>query len=169
MGGLRTSFLFLGEDLDEGHWAQPPGRDWNLIGTRFPFFLGTDFPFIGQWNEEDMKIVTSKLEAEYVLYSRDQLSESQIQGNLKASVDQLRDLSKTLQEVDEVAIEGILNAVEGLGSVGILGAAKQCMHPIDGTPELGEVWQTVYQVMSDYDDLCFLSAGRPRFHFTRWY
>jgi hypothetical protein len=199
LAGLRTTFLFLGDDLKCSYWPQPLSEDWNLIGTRFPFVFDFRLPFIGQCNFEDIQIVTAKFEAERVLYVRDQLTEAKVQASLKASVDELKNAKKTLDAVDEVAIEAVLRSVESLGNVGVLGAVKESVEPLDPackfcptTKKLiervldqGDVdskaagkqaakmdteysgkWQTVYQVLTDYDDLRFMSDRRTRFHLT---
>ena len=184
VSGLRTSFLFLGNDLKD--WPQQPKQDWNLIGTSFPFILGTRYPFqdallpfpiLGQCNYEDLHIVTSKLEAQHVLYLRDAASERRVQANFEASVEQLRNLEKTIREIDGIAIDAVLARVESLGNVGITGTAEEKRIPLyddvtkfefipASTPEK---WQTIYQVLSDYDDIRTLSDGRLRLHFTNFY
>jgi hypothetical protein len=202
LAGLRTTFLFLGDDLKCSYWPQPLSEDWNLIGTRFPFVLDFQLPFIGQCNFEDIQIVTTKFEAERVLYVRDQLTEAKLQASLKASVDQLKNAKKALNEVDEVAIEAVLRSVESLGNVGVLGAVKESIEPLDPsckfcptTRKLIErvagkdtadsqasaspaakndiedwgKWHTVYQVLTDYDDLRFMSDRRTRFHLTNFF
>lgn len=192
--GLRASFLYLGNDLDSDYWPKPYSDDWNLIGNRFPFVIGSAdvfdapaglrmIPIIGGWipipgqcNYEDIQVLTSKFEAERVLYVRDQLTESRIQANLKASVDQLKNLKKTLSEVDEVAIDGVLESVESLGNLGILGAAEErivALDPKDGSTATKQTdepsWQTLYEVLSDYDDLLTFARGRTRLHLTNFF
>ena len=175
--GLRTSFLYLGNDLKEPYWPIPYAQDWNLIGTSFPFVLGTVYgwvPIIGQLHYEDIQVVTSKLEARRLLYVRDQLTESRIQGDLKASVDQLKRLKDTLSKVDEVAIDGVLESVESLGNLGILGAVEQDvvrLNSSEAQPDAAprESWQTLYEVLSDYDDLRTFTDGRVRLHLTNFF
>lgn len=180
LADLRTSFLYLGNDLEEAHWPKPYGREWNLIGTRFPFVLGLakwpllpiELPILGQLHYEDMQVVTSKFEARRVLYLRDQLTESRIQADIKASVDQLRNLNDTLEEIEEVAIEGVLASVESLGNVGIVGEATQTVTLLGPTPAPGvqvPVWQSMYEVLSDYDDLRTFTEGRWRLHLTNFF
>jgi len=175
LAGLRTTFLFVGDDLDSEYWPKPLSEDWNLVGTRFPFVLDVSPPFVGQWNYEDIQVVTSKFEAQHVLYVRDQLTESELQANLKASIEQLKNPKTTLDDVDEVAIEAVLRSVESLGNVGVLGEATETVDVFGrrgaGTDSAASSlkWQTVYQVLTDYDDLRSLSVGWLRMHLTNFF
>lgn len=167
--GLHTSQLYLGDDLER--WAEPPGTDWYLIGTRFPFILDYRFPFIGQYAHTDVQVLTAKLSADYVLYAADKLSEKQIQTKLEATVEQLSDLSTALTEADKVSIEGVLTAVESLGNIGVLGQTTERIVEIGSEGPMAEgktVSRTVYEVLTDYDDLERLSRSWPRLHFSRW-
>lgn len=170
LGSLRTSFLYLGNDLHTDRWAHPPGRDWSLVGTRFPYILSFDFPFLGQWSYEDCMVVTSKFEARWVLYARDQLSESRIQSKLEAAFDDVEELGK----IEDVVIDAVLSSVESLGNTGILGPMETRIVPLEKALSVGEQstpasWQPVYQVLSDYNDLHSFALGRWRMHLTRFF
>ena len=168
LAGIELSTLYIGTDFER--WAHPPGKDWSLFGSRFPFIFGQHFPYIGQWAVDHVQVVTSRFAARHVLFASDRLTETRVQANLKASAEQLSNLGDTLAEIDEVAIDGILAAVESLGNVGILGEVQQEIVPRCRWDQVREqAPQDIYVVMTDYEDLERFAKSRTRLHFTRWW
>lgn len=137
LAGLRTTYLVVGSDLAD-HFDHV-SHDWALIGKNFPFLLGVQWrdvswlPFkfplvtIGQFTRNHFYIVTSRLEAEHVLYAQDSLVERKIQADLQATLDELSNAE--LLAAEQLEIDVVLSAVESLGSVGILGNAEQEIIP----------------------------------------
>ena len=189
LAGLRTSFLFVGTDLKEQ--LKYVSHDWTLVGRKFPFilgaswvrFMGLPIPLIypGQLSRDDYYIVTSRLEAEYILYAQDSVVEREIQANLEATIDQLSQI-EALSKTEELQIDAILASVESLGSLGILGLVEEENKPmleaqctwakagpdatILGRQAEDASWQTVYAIMSEIDDLDILVSRHPRLHLT---
>ena len=180
LGHIELATLYLGDDFDA--WAQPPGVDWSLFGARFPFVLGwwdwdvdlfglpLGLPYPGQLGRDHVQVITSRLAAKYMLYASDRITERKIEANLEASVEQLQNLGDTLTEVDEVAIDAVLGAVESLGTVGVLGEMRQEAVPVCQWEELeNPALQDIYVVMTEYDDLQRFASSKPRLHLTRWW
>jgi hypothetical protein len=133
LAGLRTSFLHVGHDIVDRIDLVP--HDWSLIGRKFPWILGAswisffglfDFPMLypGQISRDVYFVVTSRLEAEYVLYAQDSVVESKIQAKLDATYEQLSTITN-LAQTEKLQIEAVLARVESLGSAGILGPVKE--------------------------------------------
>ena len=135
-----------------------------------PFGLSSSFPWIlGQFSHYDVQVVTSKLSADYVLYASDQLTERSVQAEIETTVKELSSSSSFLSESDEISIEGILTAVESLGNIGVLGPVEQ-HEVLAGDIEPPPISnRTVYEVLTDYDDLARLARSGARWHFSRWF
>ena len=130
--------------------------------------LGSKFPYIGQWSVDDVQIVTSRLAAKHVLYGADRFTESRIEANVEASVEQLKNLGDTLAEIDQVKIDGVLSQIESLGNVGVMGEFQQKVVPQCRWDELRDTApQDVYLVMTEYDDLNRFASSTPRLHLSR--
>lgn len=160
LADLETDTLYVGTDFET--WCVAPGKDWGLIGRRFPFVLQTSFPFIGQTSHQDVRVVTSRFAAKHVLYTSDQLATTSIQAKLELTEEALEELRGGLSAVDRLAIEAVLESVESLGSIGILGAVKQTKIDLptwsedcSGTCARSQV---IYEVLTEYDDVEALAS-----------
>lgn len=145
LAGLRTSFLFVGNDLAEE--ISKIDRNWSLIGRKFPFVIGVwrwlpvfglklPIPIPGQVNREGYYIVTSRLESRHIYYAQDSLVEREIEANLKAAVKDLGRLSKKALAEESVEVNAILTAVESLGNVGIIGDVDEWLIGVNSGLEL---------------------------------
>lgn len=193
LAGLRTSFLFAGNDLVE-HFDVLT-HDWSLIGRRIPFVIGlfwwgpVPIPYPGQLSYADTFLVTSQLEAQHVLYAQDSVTERKIEAEFEATLDELENLG-ALAAAEKLEIETVLSSVESLGSMGVVGNVQQRIVPFDMSAAIRELipddpraplpapapgpcgtshddaWLTIYAVLSEADDLDTLVSGNLRPHFS---
>lgn len=114
-GGLRTSQIALGQDYKKLK---------SYIDGGFSLMLRPPF-FRLEPDNEDVRLVTYTIETKCVAYVQDVSSSTSLGLRLKASYQQLKNLGKTLQEIDKIEIAAAFAKVQDLSNMALLGGVAR--------------------------------------------
>jgi len=138
VSGLRTATLFVGKDLIDA---------WNNLNTESNY-------------SNRFELTTHVMQARHIIYVTEYDLLAMVEAKLKASYDQLANISETIKNLDSIEINAALSKVANLSNTGVLGKSARTTRDVDWTKPAGildlsmlDGWQTFYSVESDLTDL----------------
>jgi len=149
VGGLRTSMLYVGNDLENGVYKTTP---W------YKFW---------KWFVDDFKVTTYVMQAECILYITEYDFEGEIKALIEASYSKLKDIPETIQKLDKIEFETTASMVSNLSNMGFFGEPTYSTQLVDWEKQnenqfmevLKQVkgWRPFFSVQTDLRDLKNLS------------
>lgn len=145
VSGLRTATMFVGKDLVSA-WSN----------------LNTDSNYSNRF-----ELTTHVMQAKHIIYVTEYDLLGMIDAKLKASYDQLANLTETIKTLDKIEINAALSKVSNLSNMGVLGKSVRTTRDVDWSKPAGILnlsdlngWQTFYSVESDLTDLMELLSEK---------
>jgi hypothetical protein len=159
LGGLRLTTLFVGPEVANLDPGSDRRWDWGLhyyFSGLVPCFLGRTY--------DNVRLTTHILQAQNVLYLQDAEIEEKARFALDAGAAQLADLSETVRNVERIEFEYIVERLNSLSNLGVIGSLERRVFPAAYAILGSDRESAIVLEVIDEEELDFVSrkhTGRP--------